>query len=288
MDGADQAAVAAHLVWLGLRGDASGSVDARRRALARLAGALPPGLLQASPGDLLAWRAGLLLAPVTVRTYVSHAHQFYAWALKEGLIYINPAEGLPVPPRPRYLPRPVSERDLLSALVCAPARVRPWLVLAAWAGLRAKEVALLRRENVLDWAPQPSILVAADATKGTFEHVVPMCAFLLEELVPVLPRQGWVFRRLDGRPGPNSPATVSKLCNEHLHACDITATLHCLRHRFGTQFYRTSGHDLRATQEVLGHLRPDSTALYADYDRVGAAAAVEAIPAPRRGRRRAG
>lgn len=272
-------AVGRHLDNLRLRGLSPGTVEARRRALARLGRALPGGLLAAGPGDLAAWRAGLRLAPKTVGCYVSHAYQFYEWAVVTGLLEANPAGGLPVPRPPRRLPRPVSEADLLLALAAAPARVRPWLVLAAWAGLRAKEIALLRRECVLDHAASPVILVADGATKGHTEHVVPMSTFVLAELRPVLPARGWVFRRADGRPGPNDPATVSHVANRHLHSCGIAATLHQLRHRFGTQTYRIS-RDLRAVQELLGHADPASAALYAAYDNAAAAAAVEAIPAP--------
>jgi len=44
-------------------------------------------------------------------------------------------------------PRPVSEDDLVLALATANDRVRPWLALAAFAGLRAIEIANLRVEN---------------------------------------------------------------------------------------------------------------------------------------------
>src|SRR5260370_914737 len=72
--------------------------------------------------------------------------------------------------------------DLFDALDGAPPRIRRWLVLAGWAGLRAVEIALLRRECVLDAAVQPVLLIAADATKGPNERLVPMSAFVLGEL----------------------------------------------------------------------------------------------------------
>jgi integrase len=193
----------------------------------------------------------------------------------------NPAADLPRPQRPRRLPRPVGEEQLMAALAAAGQPVRAFLVLAGWAGLRAKEIALLRREAVYDMAPQPVILITADATKGPAERTVPMSSFVLAELRPVLPARGWVFRRRDGRDGPNTPARVSQLANRHLHGLGYSATLHQLRHRFATQAYQAD-HDLRAVQELLGHRRPDTTAGYAAYDQAAAAAAVETIPVPRR------
>jgi integrase/recombinase XerC len=153
-------------------------------------------------------------------------------------------------------------------------------VLAGWAGLRAIEIARLRRENVLDtWAPAV-LLIADGATKGHGERLVPLSVFVLGELRPILPARGWVFLRFDGRPGPNTPATISHLANQHLHDCGIAATLHQLRHRFATQAYQAAGGDLRLVQELLGHTTPATTAGYAAYDQAAAAVAVEAIPAP--------
>jgi integrase len=202
--------------------------------------------------------------------------------VKEGLIAENPADALPVPRLARRVPRPVSEQDLMEALAAAPRRIRCWLVLAAWCGLRTKEVALLRVENILVTASPPVLIVAADATKGRTERVVPLSAFVLAELAAArLPASGYAFRRMDGRPGPNEPWRVSQLANKHLHECGVQSTLHALRHRFGTETYRAS-RDLRAVQELLGHASPSTTAAYAAYDRPLARAAVDALPVPER------
>lgn len=274
------AAVARHLDYLRQRGLSQATIYARRRLLVRLAETLlPVPLLAANAAALAAWRAGLAIEDDTVRQYVSHAHQFYAWAIDEKLISENPAARLPVPKRRRRLPRPISEPELFDVLEHAPPRIRPWLVLAGWCGLRAKEIALLRRECVLDSLPQPMILVATDATKGRTERLVPMSPFVARELVPYLRGRGWVFSRLDGAPGPNTPARLSKLANDYLHDCGVSATLHQLRHRFGTQAYQAR-HDLRAVQELMGHAKPDTTAGYAAYFDQSAVDTVNALPLP--------
>ena len=270
--------VAAHLRWLVLAGLSPGTIDARRRALLRLQIALGKPLLEASAADLAAWREHLDVAPDTVGDYVSHARQFFAWAMACGLAEATPVTPqLPVPVRTRRLPRPIGEQDLLAAVAGAPDRIRPWLVLAGWAGLRAKEIALLSRERVLDTARPPVLLVAYDATKGRSERVVPLSSFVLAELQ--LPGSGWVFRRVDGGRGPNSPARVSQLANRYLHEAGIRESLHQLRHRFGTVLYAQT-HDLRLVQEVMGHRRPETTSGYTKYDNINAAAAVELLPAP--------
>jgi integrase len=274
-------AVAAHLRDLQLAGKAPGTVYARARALARLGNSVGKSLLEMTPAELASWRAGLTVAPDTVGDYVSHVRQFYAWAVTAGLLETSPAAGLPVPPGSRRLPRPIGEAELFVAVAGAPPRIRPWLVLAGWVGLRAKEIALLRRESVLEHANPPVLLIAHDATKGRRERMVPLCDFARAELLIMgLPYSGWVFRRRDGRRGPVSPAKVSHAANAYLHSIGISATLHQLRHRFGTQAYAVR-RDLRLVQELMGHQRPETTAGYVLVDQAEAAEVVGALPVPR-------
>ena len=211
------------------------------------------------------------------------AARFYAWAVEAGLIGVSPAIAIPIPRAGRGLPRPIAETDLIGALDAAPERIRLWLVLAAWCGLRACEIAYLRAENILLHASVPRLHIAADATKGLTEHMVPLCTFARGEIADArLPATGWAFRRRDGQAGPNRPALVSHLANDHLHGCGIASTIHKLRHRFATEFYDSSGHDLLALRDVLGHKSIQSTTIYTLVRSPAAAKAVEGIPAPRR------
>lgn len=257
------------------------TVYSRRRALARLAAALPGGLLDAAAADLAAWRAALTVAAGTITDYVSHAREFYDWAVGAGLIDENPAAGLILPRRARRLPRPIAEDDLMTAITGAPDRIRIWLILAAYCGLRAKEIAYLRREHVLDTARPPGLLIADDATKGNRERFVPLSPYPLGELRAYgLPASGWVFLRRDGKPGPNSPNRVSHLMNDYLHGRGIKATLHQGRHYFATEYYRLNP-DLRKLQELLGHQNPATTAIYTFVDQTDAMAVLCQFPVPR-------
>jgi len=275
--------IAAHLRYLGLCGQAPGSVYYRGRVLTRLQAALAVPLLEASAEDLARWREGLSVAPGTVVGYVSHATAFYAWAVTIGLLEDNPAAALPVPRLGRRLPRPISEDHLMTAITEAPDRIRPWLVLAGWAGLRAQEIAYLRRDHVLDTArPKPLLFVAGSAAKGGHERIVPLCAFALAELQAAgLPASGYVFGRRDGKRGPNRPWLVSQKCNEYLHELGFADTLHGLRHRFATVTYAVR-RDLRMVQELLGHLSPATTSVYTLFDQSDAADVVELLPVPGR------
>lgn len=271
--------LAAHLDWLRMCGRADGTLYQRRRTILRLKAALDVPVLDASGADLLEWRAGLVIADTSVRTTVAHVRGWYSWLATEGHIEVSPAGRLPVPKRERSLPRPVGEDELMRALRYAPPRVRPWLVLAGWCGLRAREIAWLRRDAVLDRAVPPVIVVRASSAKGGRERVVPMPPFVITELRPLLPASGWVFPRGDGQAGPNAPWTVTQLSAETIRRSGTDATLHQLRHRYATQLYQAT-RDIRLVQELLGHSSPSITAVYADYDQRGAAAAVALLPVP--------
>lgn len=276
----DAAVIAAHLRYIDLLGHSDGSIYARARALHRMARTITGSLISASAADLLAWRRSLTITDDAVVHYVSHAREFYRWLVREGRREDNPADDVPVPKLRKRLPRPIGDDDLAYAVASADARVRPWLILAAWCGLRAKEIALLKWECVLETSEPPLILVAHDATKGHTERAIPLHPFAAAELA-ALPgrRAGYVFRRHDGRPGPNQPWLVSQLANTHLHECGSPATLHQLRHWFGTNTYRAK-RDLRVVQELMGHESPNTTAGYAAFDRAEAVEAVNALPVP--------
>jgi integrase/recombinase XerC len=276
-------AIEDHLEHLRLLGHSAATIYGRLTFLRQLGRALPVPLLDADAATLGAWRASLTVSDEVIVHYVGHARAFYESCVASGLISANPAAGIPVPRTARRLPRPVGEPDLMRALALATPRIRPWLILAAWCGLRAKEIALLRRESVLETASPPVLIVAAGATKGhARERAVPLNGFVIAELQRAgLPPSGYVFRRMDGQPGPCTPGLISHYANIHLHECGVQATLHSLRHRYGTQIYRGT-RDLRLTQDLLGHSSPVVTAGYAAYDRPSAHAAVAALPVPER------
>lgn len=274
------ATVQEYLEWMRLKGYSEDTIIGRRRFFARLERQLAVPLEVATLEVLTDWRSSLTVSDRGVIRYVSHLRCYFTWAIEYDLRSDNPAARVPVPRSGRLLPRPVSHAQLAAALEAAPYPVRLWLILAAWVGLRAKEIALLRRENILETAPEPVILIAADATKGHSERAVPLKAFVVDELTAApLPPWGWAFRRADGQPGPNRPSRVSQCCGDHLRDQGIPVSLHQFRHWFGTETWRAT-RDLRLVQELMGHQSPVTTAGYTLYSNAAGAAAVAALPEP--------
>lgn len=251
-----------------------GTIDQKRRCLARLTRHLGGDPADATHDQLVAF-LDRLDQPEARATELSHLRTFYRWAVAEGHLGVDPSARLVRPRVPRRLPRPIPTNDLAVALDTAPERVRPWLVLAAYAGLRACEIARLRGQDLL-WENDPPLLVV-DEGKGGHMGAVPMCPTVAAELAGMA-RSGWLFPRRDGQPGPTPAHVVSRLANGHLHGLGITHTLHTLRHWFGTQTLRANGGNLRETQELLRHQSPVSTAIYTWVDPRAAAATVGELP----------
>lgn len=207
---------------------------------------------------------------------LSHLRQFYRWAVIHEVIAKDPTLTIGRIKQPRRLPRPINEPDLAMAVTTAPDRVLPWLLLAGWAGLRACEIAPLRAED-LWWHTEPRVIHVRES-KGGGERMVALGEQLGAELRQIdLPRRGWLFPRRDGTPGPVTAHRVSQLANRHLHQLGIPLTLHSLRHRFGTEFFRAC-RDLRLTQEQMGHQGMGTTTLYTQVVPVEGAAVVNRLP----------
>jgi len=267
-----------HVAHLRLRNLSVTSCQQRRYALDRVArylGASHSDLLAVLPSDLDTWQHDIArLSPRYRNSQIAHLIGFYRWCEEQRLVGESPCGVLLRPRLPRAIPHPIGEDDLAMAIACAPDRIRLMLVLAAYAGLRAGEIARLDRWNILETATPPVIVVSG---KGGRERVVPMSSRVLLELRSHgLPQRGPIFPRYDGRGGANTPARISRLCGQYLHDMAIGESLHSLRHRFATATYQRT-RDLRTVQELLGHASPTTTAGYAAYSSTAAVIAVEAI-----------
>lgn len=239
------------------RGLAKGTIDRRRLVLERFSEWLEPRpLIAASTADVETFLdQRRRLSSRTRYGWISHLHCFYEWAIIEELTDTDPTGRIDRPKLRQLLPRPISEADLAMAIEAADRTMRAWLYLAAYGGLRCAEISRLDGPDVND--AEMSLRVLG---KGDKERTVPMHPRVLLALRDVgVPRSGPVFRRPGGSRIP--PAMVSREGSLYLASLGITATMHQLRHRFGTRALEATG-DLRAVQELLGHASPTTTAIY--------------------------
>jgi len=236
------------------------TIYCRQRTLARLSSWAGGPILYLTEGQLGRWQTETAGrgGPGYMRAEMSGLRGFYGFCVRERYLEVNPIERLDMPRMPRRLPRPMSDAKVAAALAGADDGMRVVLGLAAFAGLRACEVARL---DWLEVGLQDGNL-RVDEGKGGHGRMVPLSPVLAGLLTALPHRRGPVVRRLDGGSGPNQPYVISHRANDYLHGLGIPDSLHTLRHRFATVTYAHC-RDLRAVQDLLGHASPVTTSTYA-------------------------
>lgn len=260
----------AHLEHLDRLNRRPGTIYQRQRTLIRLLEHLEPThILEATVEDLREY-TDRGLGDEALYGEVSRLSGFYRWAMREELTDVDPTVRLERPQRARRLPRPMPRSDVERAIAEAPEPYRAWFLLAVRAGLRACEIAPIRTKDILD-----GVLIIP-TQKGGSTGAVPLSPGLLDELAPNVATLGWWFPHGHDASRHITAGQVSKRANAWLRDAGISHTLHSLRHRYATNVYRLSGHDLLLTAELVRHQKLDTTRNYAQLER-GRAASVVAM-----------
>lgn len=180
----------------------------------------------------------------------------------------NPAAHLPTIKTPRGLPRPCPD-DVVAQAYAATANptARLALRIAVETGLRRAEIASLRPAQVEGETGSYALRVVG---KGGHVRRVPIADDLAATLLAVPTRH--VF--------PSPAAGHRHLTADHIGGLITDAlpggwTTHTLRHRFATRAYQAT-RDLRAVQELMGHVSPTTTAIYTKADDAAVRAAAAA------------
>jgi len=209
--------------------------------------------------------------PISAKTrscYLTTFSSFFKWGAAHDLIAFDPTLKIERPKVHNGMPNPIPEKALARALEAAKPRMRCWLALEAYAGLRCQEVTFLEHADI----KRDEGLIHVRHGKGGRERYVPLHDKIIEALNAYAPPTE------DGRLWPYvTPASVSQQINRFLHGLGITHSAHKLRHRFGTRAYEASGSDLLTTKNLLGHSSVATTQIYAAVSNEAARNAVKAI-----------
>jgi integrase/recombinase XerC len=300
---ADEALIEAHLRYLAVQKHlADRTLALYGEAFGRLRGALVRDRLALSdvqPHHVRGWTARLHaggLGPRSLALMLSAWRGLFRWLGREGVVKLNPVDGLKAPKAARPLPKALSVDDavaLADTSASAPelpdtASVRdqreaPWLVardhcmieLLYGSGLRSAELLSLdvqAHPQAVGWidAPAGELHVLG---KGRKRRSVPVGSPALQAL------QTWLSVRDDlAAPGETAlfigrlgtRLTASQLRNRlklltqraglptHVHP-------HMLRHSFASHLLQSSS-DLRGVQELLGHAHITTTQVYTRLD----------------------
>jgi integrase/recombinase XerD len=217
------------------------------------------------------------LSPASIRRNVSAVRTYFRFLTGDGIVVRDPSERLETPKKWRELPDVLSVEEV-QRLLAAPTlddtmvfRDRALLELAYGAGLRVSEwISLGVRDLLLEEG-----LVRVFG-KGSKERLVPIgrsaigaAAVYLRELRPRLEKgegKGILFLNARGR--PLSRMGAWKILRGYVERASITKHVspHTLRHSFATHLLE-GGADLRAVQEMLGHVDIATTQIYTHVDR---------------------
>lgn len=263
--------IPAHLAHITAAGFARLTVANRGKILRRADAELAFGLERADTEELTDWLARPGWASQTRASYRDHIRGFFAWACdpRDPILDWDPSAGLARPRLPRTAPRPVTTAELAFALEHAAEPWRTYVLLAAYAGLRACEIATIRREDITE----DTITVRG---KGGVVACVPTHPAIWRA-VQASPR-GPIARKLTG--GQPDADYVSVLTARYLRQIGLPGvSLHRFRHWLGTHSLRSGG-NLRVTQELLRHSSPATTAIYTQITDEERRAVIHALPTP--------
>ena len=239
-------------------------------------------------------RAAAGMAPADVRAYVyalngrnksssvarklSALHTFFRFLLRERVIEEDPAAAISRPKQGRYMPVFLSVDEVFSLLEAPTdqdpfaARDRAMLEMLYSTGMRVAELAGLDLDR-LDCATG----MVRVRGKGNRERLVPVGRPALEALAAYLPQRQELGRRraerglspeptavfLNGRGSRLTTRSIERLVGMYAERAGIAArvTPHAIRHSFATHLLEM-GADLRAVQELLGHVSLSTTQKY--------------------------
>ena len=197
-------------------------------------------------------RTGENLSPQSRSNYARALGVGFSYAVKRKYARINPVKEIE---RPTSDTKPgiLSVEQTARLLECASPEILPYIVIGAFAGLRASEL------ERLDWAnidfEENEIAVTGDGGSHKSERHVDMLPNLREWLLPL--------RKLSG---PVMPKNFRKHFDSVRAAAGVAPWPdNALRHSFGSYHLKHFGNDA-LTRLQMGHWR-DSTVLFGHYRR---------------------
>ncbi len=183
---------------------------------------------------------------------------FYQVTLKKNWMIKH----LPYGKRPKTLPVVLSKEEVLRLFAAMPNLNHRIVLMTAYsAGLRVSEVTRLRAEDI----DAGRMLIRVRQGKGQKDRYVMLSGTLLEVLggcAKLAEPSDWLF------PGARagryiSRRTLNRVCKAAAEAAGIPkrVSMHTLRHCFATHLLE-SGTDIRTIQQLLGHTKLQTTAIY--------------------------
>ncbi|MCG6916497.1 MAG: tyrosine recombinase XerC [Deltaproteobacteria bacterium] len=224
--------------------------------------------------DVRAYLASLYRrnAKSSVGRKLSALRSFFKYLVRQGEIKQNPADMVSAPKMGKAIPDFLSVDETFQ-LMHGPdtdnamgSRDRAILEILYSCGLRVSELTSLNLDSV-----DLELGILRVMGKGNKERVVPVGSKAGEALSGYMKKREELLSRqsehgalfLNNRGGRLSSRSIARLLKKHMLRCNIGRPLspHGLRHSFATHLL-DAGADLRAVQEMLGHVSLSTTQRY--------------------------
>lgn len=180
----------------------------------------------------------------TVSTYHGHLRSFGQWLRIEGLVPYDPTDGVPSPKRPKSIPNPLSDAEVVRVLSVATGDVRDFINLGLYLGFRAHEIAKVKGEHVRS----DGFYVKG---KGSVRAVLPITP-PIQRMIERHEHQGKGFWFPGSEHGHIPGQQVSLRVGRLFDGIGIDGSCHRNRHTFGTMLARQGVHITRI-QQLMRH-----------------------------------
>ena len=188
-------------------------------------------------------------------SWLSILRKFYKFANERNLLGNNPTANLQQPKIDKTIPVPATEDQLYISLANANERMKVWIMLGAYAGLKPSEIAQL---EVSDFAEPGFLHVKQNGSRS--ERLLPLDPRLEEALVAFShPETGSLFVRTDGK--PMSSGEISRTVNKYFTSLNLYCTVSNLRHYFAIKTLENTN-NINVLHSLLGNKSMQHTKCY--------------------------
>ena len=233
------------------------------------------------PADLIVYLTELHrqgMSALTISRNLSAIRMFHRFLLSEGITTENPSENIDSPKLARKLPGVIDQFEM-DNLIEQPdldtvlgVRDRALLETAYATGVRVSELLSLKLDNLM--FDEQLVRVLGKGSKVRLipigERAIDYIEKYLNESRPLLMKtlgeSSFLF--LNNRGKPLSRMGFWKILRKYCLQANIKKAVspHTIRHSFATHLIE-GGADLRAVQEMLGHVNISTTQIYTHLDR---------------------
>lgn len=256
----------AHVYWMRAQAWTDRTIKNRTQTIGFLARHIDRDPSTATALEVRAFLGRSGWAPGTRVRYFNDLRAWFRWLVSDGHREDDPMAALPKPKLPRADLDVISTEDVRRLLAASMyARTRTMMILAAYQGLRASEIARVRSDDV-DLEGERLLVLG----KGGVRAVLP--------LHPVVARRaelhgpGWWFPQQQHGTnsktksgGPVLGESVTDAVRQTMKRAGVRGSCHSLRHWYATELLRQDV-DLRTIQQLMRHSSLATTERYLHVD----------------------